>query len=151
MSSTTNTLQIQAPQNLQSANNTNNAKTMTSHLSPISPCFSDLTDKWIGDDGGEYYVMQNGNQIWWFGSNVHSTDPLAHKFIPFSNVFKGDRNVDYIHGDWQDVPMGITNGYGTLDLNVNGKGVTMTKTASEGSYFGGVILHRVGGICNEYR
>jgi hypothetical protein len=88
-------------------------------------CLFNLSGKWIGDDGGAYYISQSGfpgtgvtPKIWWFGSNSLGEN------TGFSNVFLGEmKDGDpsgkwIISGEWADVPMGKTSGNGEIVLVV---------------------------------
>ena len=130
-------------------------------------CLFNLSGKWIGDDGGTYFIGQNGfpgmgvtPKIWWFGSNS-----LGDK-AGFSNVFQGEMKGGdpsgkwIISGKWADVPMGKTNGNGELVLMVEtytkydekGKSpVTydvLTKSSETGG-FGGTELTRPQPYCGD--
>src|SRR6188472_4787363 len=56
------------------------------NFSPASECYRDLTGKWIGNDGGKYYIRQIDKTVWWFGFNTFSIGE------GFSNVFNGIRS-----------------------------------------------------------
>jgi hypothetical protein len=130
-------------------------------------CLFNLSGKWKGDDGGTYFIGQNGfpgmdvtPKVWWFGSNS-----LGDK-AGFSNVFQGEMKGGdpsgkwIITGKWADVPMGNTNGNGELVLVVetytnydeNGKNpVTydvLTKSSERGG-FGGTELTRPQPHCGD--
>jgi hypothetical protein len=107
------------------------------HFPDASECFKDLTDKWIGNDGGKYYIREIGNVVWWFGFNTLTIGE------GFSNVFYGTRNETTIldnpkiYGQWQDVPLGETRANGNLGLLIDPTGTKITKFWSLGDYFGG--------------
>ncbi len=101
-------------------------------------CLFNLSGKWIGDDGGTYFIGQNGfpgtgvtPKIWWFGSNALGENAF------FSNVFQGEmRGGDpsgkyIIVGKWADVPMGKATGSGDMTLIVE------TYTKYSDNQFGG--------------
>jgi hypothetical protein len=130
-------------------------------------CLFNLSGKWIGDDGGTYFIGQNGfpgtgvtPKIWWFGSNS-----LGEK-AGFSNVFQGEMKGGdpsgkwIISGKWADVPMGKTNGNGEIALVVEtytkydekGKNPVaydvLTKVSDTGG-FGGTELTRPQPHCGD--
>lgn len=74
---------------------------------------SALTGVWKANDGGTYYVRENGNEIWWIG---RSRDGGRS----WSNVYSGVRNGSSITGKWADVPMGRARGGGIMNLQING-------------------------------
>lgn len=101
---------------------------------------NDLSGKWQGNDGGTYYITQNGNSVWWFGSKE------LRQGTGFSNVFEGHRNGDIISGKWSDVPMGKTKSSGILTLlcnYVNGGDDKLTISENTGG-FGGSVLSKSG-------
>jgi hypothetical protein len=68
-------------------------------------------DIWNCDEGGEYYIRQLGNRIWWFGEK----DPNAPDW---SNVMRGTLNGNTITADWADVPKGSVMQSGSLAFRV---------------------------------
>lgn len=99
----------------------------------------DLTGVWRGDDGGTYYVKQDANRVWWIGANK------IEEGTGFSNVFKGQKNEDYITGKWVDVPLGKTRGNGEIEFQCDyfkGQHV-LSKIFSSGG-FGGWTLSKPG-------
>jgi hypothetical protein len=76
----------------------------------------DLNGVWSADDGGIYYVRQQGDLVTWTG--LH--DSGFHMGIEFANVFQGHIGPDgtTLTGDWVDVPRGGTNSSGTLGLEI---------------------------------
>ena len=104
------------------------------HFPETTECFNDITGKWIGNDGGNYYIRENGVEIWWFGFNTNTIGK------GFSNVFYGTTNGTEnprIYGQWQDVPLGETRANGNLGLLIDPTGTKITKFWSLGDYFGG--------------
>lgn len=80
------------------------------------PC-KDVSGKWDGNDGGTYFIQQNGQTVSWFGSNTFREGE------GFSNVFVGHHGGDTISGRWADTPMGSFKGSGDLEfrcLRING-------------------------------
>ncbi|WP_196817831.1 hypothetical protein [Candidatus Nitrosocosmicus oleophilus] len=105
------------------------------NFSPASECYRDLTGKWIGNDGGKYYIRQIDKTVWWFGFNTLSIGE------GFSNVFHGIRSGNgsgdpTIFGQWQDVPLGGTKGSGSFDIQIDPTGTKLTKFNSNGDFFG---------------
>ena len=86
-----------------------------------------LTGYWRGNDQGDYYIRQIGNEVVWVGLD-RTTNGAG-----WTHMFHGVRNGNTINGRWRDV-RGI-NGLGTLTLNVSG--FSMVRTANTGSGFGG--------------
>lgn len=99
-------------------------------------CPSDISGKWIGNDGGTYFIQQNGNTITWFGSDTFKQGE------GFSNVFFGKMVSDTrISGPWADVPMSATQSNGEMSLNcdiINGV-PTLTQASATGG-FGGTVF-----------
>jgi len=73
----------------------------------------DLTGIWAADDGGYYYVHQNGLAVWWAG---FSDDYGLQNGLSFCNVFSGVLKSNEVSGQWADVPRGATMNFGTLSL-----------------------------------
>jgi hypothetical protein len=86
-----------------------------------------LTGYWRGNDQGDYYIRQIGNEVVWVG--LDSTTAGAG----WTHMFRGYRNGNVINGAWRDV-RGNT-GMGTMSLAVTG--MTMVRTNATGSGFGG--------------
>lgn len=108
--------------------NMSNLNTLTA-----SRCAINISGKWSGNDGGDYYIRQIGNDIWWVGTNIfHGIDATG----TFSNVFHGDRNGLDITGKWQDVPLGHTKGSGDISLSIDPSGEKITKKTSTGGFAG---------------
>ena len=72
---------------------------------------ADLTGTWSLDVGGNFYIRQIGNDIWWYGESS-ATNPS------WSNVAHGVLSDEYIFLDWADVPKGGNAKSGTLSLEV---------------------------------
>ena len=45
----------------------------------LSTCANDVTGKWIANDGGVYYIRQDGNGTSWFGSTLYNDDAINSK------------------------------------------------------------------------
>ena len=65
-----------------------------------APCVGDITGKWIGNDGGIYWIQQSRSRVSWFGASG------LQEGTAFTNVFQGWRSGDTITGQWADVPLG---------------------------------------------
>ena len=76
----------------------------------------DLTGIWAADDGGFYYVHQDGSTVWWAG---FSNDYGLQNGLSFCNVFSGVLKSNEVSGQWADVPRGTTMNFGTLSLMAN--------------------------------
>jgi len=104
-------------------------------------CFlNEISGIWKGNDGGTYYIQQDGDRVWWIGASSlkEGTD--------FSNVFEGQRDNDIITGKWADVPMGKTQSNGELSAVCNyviGGDDTLTITSNSGG-FGGTVMSKPG-------
>ena len=95
-------------------------------------CTNDLSGIWNGNDGGTYFVKQNGREVWWAGGNSFSVGS------DFTNVFDGTRDGTVIKGLWADVPIGNTRGNGELSLQCNqdANNDILTKTSESGGFGG---------------
>jgi hypothetical protein len=63
----------------------------------------DLTGDWRCNMGGDYYIRQSGNTIWWYGEGSS-----------WSNVAHGNINGNIASLSWTDVPKGRNSLIGTL-------------------------------------
>jgi hypothetical protein len=70
------------------------------------------------NDGGTYYVRQNGNNLWWYGESGDG--------VGWTNVFKGTIRGREISGTWVDVPKGNNQGRGVMNLRVSGSKLIST-------------------------
>ena len=108
----------------------------------LNPEQLDLTGPWAGDDGGIYYLRQEGKDLWWNGMSSRDAEPLTLG-RDWNNVGKGMINDDLtIDVDWADVPRGGILGYGTLDLQIEGVGpddMQLRKVAETGTGFGNTV------------
>ncbi|MEB3343971.1 hypothetical protein U6A24_00785 [Aquimarina gracilis] len=71
--------------------------------------FNDITGKWIGNDGGHYYIRQIGNRVIWFGEHSFTSGRPA-----WANIAWGSRFYSQLWLDWIDVPKGNTNSAGGI-------------------------------------
>jgi hypothetical protein len=97
----------------------------------------DLTGVWAADDGGRYYVHQDGSTVWWAG---FSNDYGLQNGLTFCNVFSGVLKSNEVSGQWADVPRGATMNFGTLSLiaefNADDSPSTMTAIDQTGGFSG---------------
>ncbi|HEX9317580.1 MAG TPA: hypothetical protein VF884_01460 [Nitrososphaeraceae archaeon] len=117
-----------SPVNLQSANA---VKSQTS-----------LTGVYNCDDGGQYYVTQIGNTLWWAGLSGGGD---GHSF---TNVYNAKITGNgKISGDWADVPRGFILNHGHLSLTVilspSGEVVGLHKVPGTGDGFVGIDWHKI--------
>jgi hypothetical protein len=73
---------------------------------------SNLSGVYKCNDGGTYYVRQNGNNLWWYGESGDG--------VGWANVFKGTIRGDEIRGSWVDVPKANSKGGGIMILRASG-------------------------------
>jgi hypothetical protein len=107
----------------------------------LSPCANDLTGKWIANDGGVYYIKQDGNKIRWFGSTLFNDDAIkSHTGFEYANEALGDitnsnnGNGTQIHLTWDDVFISNNHLKGTLDLSVYPSGSKMVTISANGGF-----------------
>jgi len=95
-------------------------------------CLGELSGIWHGNDGGTYYIRQNGQKVWWVGGTTYNEGTT------FVNVFFGQRSGDSIKGNWADVPLGNNMGHGDLTLlcSQNAHNYVLTKTSASGGFGG---------------
>ena len=89
----------------------------------------DLTGRWSCDDGGIYYVKQQGHVVWW-SAEGSATEP------GWSNAARGILSNCVLTLEYSDVPNGNAAGYGTLVLEVlsNDEMVAREKPQSYSGY-----------------
>jgi hypothetical protein len=87
-----------------------------------------LTGTWTCNDGGTYFIRQNGNDVWWLG---RSADGGAS----WTNVFHGTIDGDIVEGLWSDVPLGAERQNGELDLQIASDD-HLTRTRQTGNFAG---------------
>jgi hypothetical protein len=97
-----------------------------------------LTKRFLGDDGGIYYVRQVGDLVYWFGESLTAPRVLGRErdARAFANVFVGRRTGDEVTGEWFDVPKGRTRGAGTLRLRVSEDDTRMERISGDGGFGG---------------
>ncbi len=79
------------------------------------------------NDGGTYYVRQEGSQLWWYGESGDG--------VGWANVFKGTIRGSSIRGDWADVPKGNNQGRGVMILRATSRG-KLISTYKTGGFSG---------------
>ncbi|MFO7714715.1 hypothetical protein [Desulfosarcina sp.] len=95
----------------------------------LSNAWGDLTGRWTCNDGGTYYLRQNGRQIRWYGESA-DVQPA------WSNVFSGQIQKDRIQGSWTDVPKGRSAGSGSLELVIEKHGAALRAVKKTGGFIG---------------
>lgn len=91
----------------------------------------DLTGTWKGSDDGIYYIRQIDDNIIWFGERISFGERIPF----FSNIFIGKRLGKKITGKWFDLPKGITNSNGDLNIMIEDES-TLVKTEYTGGFGG---------------
>ena len=91
----------------------------------------DLNGVWRANDGGTYYIRQDGNDVRWLGMSKNNG-------ATFTNVFKGVKNGATIVGEWFDVPKGRMRSSGVLHLSIQGSTTVLgfTRTHATGGFGG---------------
>jgi hypothetical protein len=90
-------------------------------LTSTSTSARNLSGVYKCNDGGTYYVRQNGNSLWWYGESGDG--------VGWTNIFKGTIQGNDINGNWIDVPKGNNQGAGVMNLRVsNSKFISTYKT-----------------------
>ncbi len=97
-----------------------------------------LSRRFLGDDGGIYYVREVGDRVVWFGESLVPARALGSErdTLGFANVFVGRRSGDEVTGEWFDVPKGRTHGAGALRLRVSAGDTRMERIAGDGGFGG---------------
>jgi hypothetical protein len=91
--------------------------------------WADLTGRWSCDDGGIYYLRQNGRWLFWY-AETSDTQPA------WATVFSGRIYDKRIRGRWADVPKGRATGSGDLELVVEDDGNILRTVNPSGEYRG---------------
>lgn len=78
---------------------------------PQDMTYLDLTGTWSCDDGGYYYIKQQGHIIWWSGESYGEQDE-------WYNVARGILSNCVLTLEYSDVPESSAEGFGTLVLEV---------------------------------
>ena len=78
-------------------------------LVELLPPTYDLTGVWKSDDGGRYYIRQEGSTLVWYGENKPVSPGWA-------NLSYGTVSSAYLHLKWADMPKGQATSSGRLDL-----------------------------------
>jgi len=94
---------------------------------------TNLTGRWVGNDGGTYRVREVGNTVWWVGMSGDDGKSWTH-------AYRGLRAGGNVSGRWADVngPMGS----GVLNVRQT-DGTHLVRTAVSGG-FSGSRWHRFG-------
>lgn len=87
-----------------------------------------LTGTWHCDDGGNYFIRQVGNELWWYGQSGDGGKT-------WSNVFHGQIQKNRAVGKWADVPHGQTQNFGEMTIEI--LGANKLKTTQKTGGFGG--------------
>jgi hypothetical protein len=106
----------------------------------LSTCANDVTGKWIANDGGVYYIRQDGNGTSWFGSTLYNDDAInSKKGFEYANEAYGGIGK-YIDGttkmtlNWDDINVSFNHAKGTLTLLLDPSGAKLTKISEIGSF-----------------
>ena len=106
---------------------------------------ADLTGYWLADDGCQYYLSQEGNQLCWAGLDNQGS---FHDGLQVSNVFFGELILEppfvgapvteSITGQWFDVPRGPSMSSGSLTLTMevdsSGEVVALNRQSASGRF-----------------
>lgn len=90
---------------------------------------ADLTGRWSCDDGGTYYLRQDGRQLYWYAAPL-GTEPA------WASVFSGRIYGKRIKGRWADVPKGRTTGSGDLELSIENDATVLRSAGKDRRYRG---------------
>jgi hypothetical protein len=99
----------------------------------------DLTGDWQCNDGGTYYLRQDGRDIWWYGEKNHTN-------TPWSNVANGDIVGNQLHLNWVDVPKGRAGGGGFMILEILDQGRRLRALKKENGFGGSSWVKRNSGF-----
>jgi len=91
--------------------------------------WADLTGRWSCDDGGTYYLRQEGRQLYWYAA-PQGSDPA------WATVFSGRIYGKRIKGRWADVPRGRATGSGELELIIEKNGGVLQSAKNSSRYRG---------------
>jgi hypothetical protein len=91
--------------------------------------WADLTGRWSCDDGGTYYLRQDGRRLYWYAA-PHGTEPA------WATVFSGRIYGKRIKGRWADVPKGRATGSGDLELTIENDGTVLRSAKNDSRYRG---------------
>lgn len=97
-------------------------------VAPANPQLQqDLTGYWKGNDGGDYFIRQVRNEVWWYGRS-------PDKGGAWTNVFYGQRTGKVVSGVWADVPLGKNRGTGKIEVLLEGN--RLVKRSATGGFGG---------------
>lgn len=110
-------LHVSSPETISKISGAFGTTTWTMLRGGLDPPNTRLTGVWQANDGGTYYLRQNGWDVWWNGMSGRNDGRF------FNNVFQGEikwlpGGVVRIIGEWVDVPRGTSTASGTLDLRI---------------------------------
>lgn len=96
-------------------------------LQPMVVQEMNLTGKWRCKEGGDYFLHQVGDKLWWYGQSPDGGRSWA-------NVFHGTIRDKNVIGSWADVPRGkiLNSGEMTITIVNNGKLRAIRKTGGFG-------------------
>lgn len=101
-------------------------------------CVGNITGKWIGNDGGIYWIKQSKSRVSWFGASG------LQEGTTFTNVFQGWRSEDTITGQWADVPIGKIMQQGEISFTcVREEGIDKLIRKSQTGGFGGTEFSKL--------
>ena len=83
-------------------------------------------------EAGEYTVATCGSRIYWLG--VGKFRDAHGEGKTWAHVFCGNLRGSVVSGIWGDLPLGQDHMHGTLELLIDGGGMTMTRTAQTGGF-----------------
>ena len=110
-------------------------------------CPGDLSGTWQGNDGGTYYIKQDGNKIVWWGSNIFNggigANPMLDRFgniiNAFNNIAEGTLSADgnTITANYDDtILISYFHNEGQITLSVDPSGTKLVKVSSTGGFGG---------------
>jgi hypothetical protein len=106
---------------------------------------ADLSGYWLADDGCQYYLSQEADQLCWAGLDNHG---WFHDGLRASNVFFGELILEppfigapvteFIAGQWFDVPRGPSMSSGSLTLTMeadsSGEVIAINRQSATGGF-----------------
>jgi len=90
-----------------------------------APRDASLTGIWRSDHNGTYFIRQVDNTVWWYAESSDNGKQWAH-------VFHGTKTGNRIRGTWADVPKGLLNNSGALELELEASGRLVRRTGEFG-------------------
>lgn len=92
---------------------------------------ADLTGRWHSDDGGDYYLRQIEQDIYWYGRSGDGR---------WATVFTGQFVGGELRGRWLSVPQGQATGQGELHLAVREQGKVLEVVRKVGALNLGLLM-----------